>query len=160
DRNILTGIADAVGALDGVQNAPELYEYYFANELRSIGDTFVSGVSGGTFWGEDHGGGVSEVVELRNVLIRKYAPNLATLSPFLVPEWRNGGMEALYEGIDESCTPLEKKTRVDISTFWNLINRQSRWGFSLNNSVRRMGLQYENPFYDSEFVAFMRRIPP
>ena len=158
--NMLAGIEEAISALDGTQSVVELYEYYFAKELCSIGDTFVSGVSGDVFWGSDHATGVSDAPALRQMLMRRYASNLIALSPFLVPDWRRVAMSVLSEGVEESCAFLDVQSRLDVSTFWNLRNRQTRWGFGLNNAIRRMGLQYENPFFDSEFIAFMRRVPP
>ena len=33
------------------------------------------------------------------------------------------------------------------------------WGFHLNSVMRRLGFQYDNPFFDAEFIGFMRAIP-
>lgn len=158
--NVLAGFEEAINALDGTHSLMELYEHFFGKELSSIGDTFVSGESGDVFWGSDRANGVSDVPALRQMLMRRYTPDLAALSSFLVPDLRRKAMNILGQGIEESCAFLRGQSRLDISTFWNLRNRQTRWGFALNNVIRRLGLQYEDPFFDSELIAFMRRVPP
>lgn len=160
DSNKLAGLDRGIEMLDGAMSPVELYENWFIDELQSIGDTFVTGDSGDVFWGSDGANGLSDHLLLRQALLDRYAGNLKTLIPFLIQEWRESAMESLSASIDETCIEYAGIDRPDIATFWNLNNRQRRWGFSFVSAIRRMGLQYENPYFDAEFIKFAITLPP
>ena len=146
----------ALEALDGSHSPFEMYEAWFINDLKAVSDCLINGATGDMFLGSDIGCAIQDAAAAREFILHKYANSLHRILRFL--DDKTAG-DRFARGLDESLAPYVSGQYDCPTMYWNLANRQRRWGFSLNSVVRRAGFQYENPFFDAEFLGFASRIP-
>lgn len=143
--------------LDGAHSPAEMYEAWFTDRLRSFADVVVNGHAGGPLWGDEKALGLRGEERLVTALERRYAPALAEMRRFLAPDLRSSAQSMLHDGVADSLREWHMG-RADTTTFWNVHNRQFRWGNMMPNLLRRSGIRTEAPFLDSRFLAFSRRL--
>lgn len=158
-ENILNNVSNSLDSLDGTHSAFEIYESCFQDDLTNLLDSLISGTSGDVFWGSDCPGSEIQVTELVDLKLSKYQKDINLLQQYLMSEYTEAIINTLKESLTKSFMDYQAVGCTDIFTTWNLENRQRRWGFALNNVIRRMGLHFENPFFHADFIRFYKKIP-
>jgi asparagine synthase (glutamine-hydrolysing) len=125
--------------------------------MQQICDVLVSGLVGDCLWGSDRAFGPVSRSALASSITARYEPYLHSALPFLHRDLAGNAQDLVTRGIAESVDVIEPDAgRRDLSTYWNLQNRQRRWGYMLGSAVRRRGLAFEAPFLDRRVLEFAR----
>lgn len=146
--------------LDGAHSPAEMYEFWFADSLRTFTDVVINGHAGGPLWGDDKAIGIDDRSLLIDRLTERYSPEIAQLQTLLNEDAGAAAHEALHTSLSESLQEWDIAARPDMVIFWNIYNRQFRWGNMLTSALRRSGLRIEAPFLDSRFLRFSARLTP
>lgn len=146
--------------LEGAHSPAEMYEAWFTDRLATFGDIVINGLAGGPLWGNEKALGVVGERNLLAALVARYESTLGKMSTFLESGIRSHATSLLRSGIEDSLDEWPSESRADASTFWNVHNRQFRWGFMVPTLLRRQGIRTEAPFLDGRFLAFCRRLTP
>ena len=160
DERLLPSPSEKALLLDGTHSPAEMYELWFAPALKDLADVVINGKSGGTLWGDEKAMGISDPAQLRDKLERRFAPELGAVTPFLDTGIAAAAPDMIRASLQESLHEWETPARSDMSLFWNVHNRQFRWGNMLTTALRRSGVRLEAPFMDSRFLHFSARLTP
>jgi len=143
--------------LDGAHSYAEMFDTWFSEELPQICDVLVSGLVGDCLWGSDRAFGPVSRSAVASSITARYEPYLRSALPFLHRDLAGSAHDLVARGIAESVDVIEPTAgRRDLSTYWNLQNRQRRWGYMLGSAIRRRGLAFEAPFLDRRVLEFAR----
>lgn len=154
---------DAIGLmqrLDGSHSPAEMYEDWFADQLRDVTQTIVNGLAGGPLWGDEKALGLKGHDLVLSAQLKRYTPELARLSQLLSPDIRDSAAELIRSGLSESLQEWDTDERSDAVVFWKAHNRQFRWGNMLTAAMRRNGLSTAAPFLDGRFLRYAARLTP
>ena len=152
--------AELAGLLDGAHSPAEMYELWFGPVLKEFADVVVNGHGGGPLWGDEKALGISDEARLLDTLERRFGGEVDGVAPFLA-DGLAGSARATFRGsLRDSLEPWTALDRPDVVSFWNVNNRQFRWGNMLATALRRSGLRLEAPFMDSRFLQFSARLTP
>lgn len=157
---MLGGASTSANLLDGAHSPSEMYELWFSDVLKEIGDVVVNGLAGGTLWGDDKAVGITGRDAVASKVEQKYAAAGRAASALLAPELAGQAASTLRAGLTDSMADWDFDARSDAVIYWRMANRQMRWGAMLVNGLRRSGLQLELPFLDSRFLTFAAGLSP
>lgn len=160
DDRVLRDLVPIARRMDGAHSPTEMYELWFADRLRSLGDVVVNGLAGGPLWGDDRSVGLDSREDVQRQVWRRYGPAVAGLRPLLADQHRDQAGTRIRSAIAASMSPFDFSRRADMVVFWKLANRQNRWGNMLFSSLRRAGLPLEAPFLDARFLRISARLTP
>ena len=155
----LRGAVETIQRLDGTHSYAELYESWFGPELHSRFSAVVSGLGGDCLWGSDRAFAAGGPREVAVKIAHRYKPALSSGLRFLRGDLAERASERVAEAIWSTVAPIDRG-RPDTSTYWNLGQRQRRWGYALASSVRRLGLTLEAPFLDRRILEFAQAMTP
>ncbi|WP_053208017.1 asparagine synthetase B family protein [Jiangella muralis] len=157
-------LADAVAEttrLDGAHTPAELYDTWFLDAIRAQAGTVINGHAGGPLWGDEKAHGLTGRPEIMRAVWSRYAGAVPYLQPYLADAGLAAGMAAaVQESILDSLRPWDFAERSDQITFWQVANRQTRWGNMMVNAMRRGGVYVETPFLDGRFLEYLTRLRP
>lgn len=160
ESRLMPDPSSSAALLDGAHSPAEMYELWFAPDLRQFADVVVNGHGGGPLWGDEKALGIQDQTLLRDALERRFASELAAVTPFLSDAVAQGAAETFRASLGESLGEWDARERGDMVSFWNVHNRQFRWGNMLATALRRNGLRLEAPFMDARFLRFSAALTP
>ena len=160
DDRLMPRPAEMASRLDGAHSPAEMYELWFGPTLKGFADVVVNGKAGGILWGDEKALGINDSATLLGVLERRYAREVAAMAPFLEQGVSGSARDRLRSSLRDSLADWDSGVRSDMVTFWNVHNRQFRWGNMLSTALRRSGLYLEAPFMDARFLRFSSRLTP
>lgn len=160
DDRLMTSPVEKALLLDGAHSPAEMYELWFAPTLRQLADVVVNGHGGGPLWGDEKALGIPDRGSLLGALGRRFRPEAQALVKYLDPEAACSVSETLRTSLTDSLEEWDIDSRPDMVSFWNVHNRQFRWGHMVSTALRRSGLRLEAPFMDSRFLHFSARLSP
>lgn len=160
DDRLMPSPAALSELLDGAHSPGEMYELWFGSTLRQFADVVVNGHGGGPLWGDEKALGITDPGLLLDTLAQRYASELEAVSPFLGAGVATGARETFRASLRSSLVEWTESGRPDMVSFWNVHNRQFRWGNMLATALRRSGLRLEAPFMDSRFLRFSAALTP
>lgn len=149
---------ELAGLLDGAHSPAEMYELWFGPALKDFADVVVNGHGGGPLWGDEKALGVKDPGLLLDALERRYSGEVDAVTPFLADDFAGSARATFRSSLGDSLEAWTSHDRPDVVSFWNVNNRQFRWGNMLSTAVRRSGLRLEAPFMDSRFLRFSARL--
>lgn len=150
---LLAGAVGALDILDGAHSPAQMYEAWFSDVLRSLGDTVVNGHAGGPLWGEDKAFGLTDAGAVVDQRLRAHASELNAVSRYLTAELAAELPTLLRRGLSDSLDGWEIGDRPELVNFWHVQNWELRWGNMLTNAFRRSGIRIEAPFLDARFLS-------
>lgn len=160
DDRLMPRPAELATLLDGAHSPAEMYELWFGPTLRGFTDVVVNGHGGGPLWGDEKALGITDPVLLLDTLERRFTGEVGSVRPFLAPDLGSSAREMFRASLHDSLKPWTSSGRPDAVSFWNVNNRQFRWGNMVATALRRSGLRLEAPFMDSRFLRFSARLTP
>jgi hypothetical protein len=123
-----------------------------------IGVELIEGVSGDVFFGNVKYAKKNE--DLFSSLRKTYSKQIELTLMLFEESKKKELYESFLGRLEDSVKKVATFERFNQGLVWNLINRQSNWGFSNQRVLWNMGFGYTNPFFTSDFLNFGRRIPP
>lgn len=160
DERLMPQPGEFAARLDGAHSPAEMYELWFGPVLKEFADVVVNGHGGGPLWGDEKALGISDPSLLLDTLERRFAAEVDAVSPFLTGEIAGSARQVFRASLKDSLVMWDPSQRPDMVSFWNVNNRQFRWGNMLSTALRRSGLRLEAPFMDSRFLRFSARLTP
>ena len=160
ESDILHDSAQTLTLLDGCHSPNEMYDAWFSGRLRDVVDTVLNGHCGDPLWGHNKAVGLSTRRDVLENHWQRYAPEARQAGAFLAPELRLDVADVARTSLEQSLEPWEFEARPDMAIFWNIANRQFRWGHSVVTVLRRLGLRVEVPFLDGRVLAVLGKLTP
>ena len=146
--------------LDDGLSAVNATEGWFCDALPLIGRTFVTGYGGDALWGNDRLWGVRGIEQVRQLLVQRLGGRSGQIAPLVEPEFARKLIALIRGAVEESTAGLTSMNRPDTGLLWLLQNRVVGFGWNFVSVIRRMGLQYENPFFTSKMLKYSLSMPP
>lgn len=160
DARVLAGARETLAHLDGAHSPNEMYETWFADDLRGVVDTVVNGHGGDPQWGNAKGIGLTDRAAVHAVLWHRYRGHAALAARFLEGSLGRAAEELAEESLADSLAGWDFAERADVAVAWAMENRQRRWGNMLVTALRRTGLRPQTPFLDRRFLALSSTFSP
>lgn len=160
DERLMPRPDELSGLLDGAHSPAEMYELWFGPVLKTFTDVVVNGHGGGPLWGDEKALGIRDPARLLDALHQRFSGEVAAVTPYLAEGLSRSADAAFRSSLGDSLEAWEAYRRPDAVSFWNVNNRQFRWGNMLATALRRSGLRLEAPFMDSRFLQFSARLSP
>lgn len=158
DAEMLAGLVASAALLDGGHSPAEFYDHWFVRRLRQSLDVVVSGLWGGPLWGGDKSFGLSTPAAAADAYLHRVGGSLSSAAKFLtgwsVPDVEQAVRTDALAGLSRWAP------RTDLSVFWNVDNRQRRWGLAVPVAMARAGLPVEAPFLEGPVVAALAALTP
>ena len=160
EDRLMPGPDRLAGLLDGAHSPAEMYELWFGPDLAEFADVVVNGHGGGPLWGDEKALGITDPAALLDALEQRYAAEVAAVTPFLAGGVAESARDVFRACLAASLDEWDPRRRPDMVSFWNVNNRQFRWGNMLSTALRRSGVRLEAPFMDARFLTFSARLTP
>lgn len=158
DAELRAELLPIASELDGVHCPAEFYDCWFLPRLRQSVDVMVSGLWGGPLWGGDKGFGLTTPDSVAGAYLGRVIGSLHKAAAFLAGWSATDVGEAVRE---DALAGLSRwQPRDDLSVFWNVDNRQRRWGLAVPTAMARSGMRVEAPFLAGEVVAALAALTP
>jgi asparagine synthase (glutamine-hydrolysing) len=155
---VLADVARCAGRLDGAHSPAQMYEAWFSPRLHDVADVLLSGLGAGVSWGNDKALGLP-ADRLPDALTARALGGLGPVRRWLAP----GIAETAEHNIRADVVAglqAWPQDRTDLAVFWNMDNRQRRWGLMLPVSTGRDGLVVDSPFLDSAVLRLTAALTP
>lgn len=159
-RAMLRHSTETLKLLDGCHGPNEMYDAWFSEQLRDVVDTVLNGHCGDPLWGHNKAVGLTTRRAVLDNHWRRYGPEARQAQRFLAADLRLDLTDVARASLERSLEPWEFEARPDTAIFWNIANRQFRWGHSVVTVLRRLGLRVEVPFLDGRVLDVLGKLSP
>ncbi|PSL04735.1 asparagine synthase (glutamine-hydrolysing) [Haloactinopolyspora alba] len=157
---ILPEMSAGAERLDGAHAPSELYDSWFHDAIHQFADVVVNGHAGGPLWGDEKAHGLRSLDDVAAHVHGRYAGAVTQAETYLADR-AGGDIDAILRAsIRASLEPWDFSRRSDMITYWQVTNRQTRWGNMVVSAMRRRGIRVETPFMDGRFLSYAARLGP